>query len=360
MLVCSYSSNIVMLHEHQSNRVLKEIPLKFPLKCKASDHLFAVTSVATGVPLYTRDGDWVQTVHDSAGAQDVAFHPWKSVLALGSLDGWVKFKDWTVKPQRKCAKIKKHIGAITSIHFAPDGRLLMSSVDGNASIVSLNDNLEAVSAVILVGHTARVNHVMLLSNDRCATCSHDKSIRVWDCETGATLHTLTEHTDKVDILAQHPTDTVFASGSSDHSAILWSSNTFEVLHRIVFSKWVQSLLFLGPDTLYVGVYDSGVLSCNTLTGQLNSAVLPGRGLFLGLAQCISVPVDVFFFSFKPTCSFASVPARAPWTASKHLVWLPSSQQNVHLLVAVLWKMAARVPSMRLPYEVVLTLSRNAK
>ncbi len=74
----------------------------------------------------------------------------------------------------------------------------------------------------------------------------------------------------------HPTGKQFASGSHDHSVIIWSSETFEILRRIRFHEVVQSIAFSKSDTLYAGIFHN-VMSCNALTGEVGLVLIPGTG-----------------------------------------------------------------------------------
>jgi WD40 repeat protein len=77
-------------------------------------------------------------------------------------------------------------------------------------------------------------------------------------------------------LAIHPTGKQFASGSDDHSVIIWSTKTFEVLRRIRFPEEVQTIAFGKSDTLYAGIFQN-MMSCNALTGEVGLVLIPGTG-----------------------------------------------------------------------------------
>jgi WD40 repeat protein len=103
----------------------------------------------------------------------------------------------------------------------------------------------------------------------CVTCSYDRTIKVWNCETGECLRTLTEHTYWVTSMAMHPNGLCFASGSGDQTVIIWSCETFEILRRIIFPDRVHSIVFGESETLYAGL--SGFLDH---TGEVGPVIIP--------------------------------------------------------------------------------------
>jgi WD40 repeat protein len=205
-----------------------------------------------------------------------------NIIAIGCDDGTGRI--WDVSTQVCVSSLKEHTGRITSIRFVPDCRVLLSSWDKTVSIVTLDDQFQLVSSVNLEGHTRAVCDIIpLRSSNQCVTCSSDKTMKVWDCETGACLQTLTEHRGSINALAMHPKGKYFASGSRDRTVIIWSSETFEFLRHLVFPSSVSSLMFVESDTFSVGVKTDGVMSCNALTGELGQVIIPGAGNILGLA-----------------------------------------------------------------------------
>ena len=162
--------------------------------------------------------------------------------------------------------------------------MFLSSFDKTASIVTLDQGLQIVSRLKLEGHTHFVNDIVPLpASHQCITCSDDTTSKVWDCQTGACLQTLTQHTYHVKALTLHPHSAMFASVSWDQSVIVWSSETFAVLHRIPTANWIDSVVFAESNVVYAGVFDHGVISCNALAGEAGPAVIPGRKATTGLA-----------------------------------------------------------------------------
>jgi WD40 repeat protein len=257
--------------------VQKKIEVKEPLKCASSQHYVAVTTSHHGLHLYSTDSVLVHIVPDSTRASCVAFHSsHPCILAIGDQDGSVRM--WNQSMRAYFSSFELHRGQISNVRFSLDGRLFLSSHDHAASIVTLDAQFQYLSSVKLKGHTDRVFDILhLLSSNQCVTCSSDKTIKVWNCETGVCLRTLTGHTDVVTSLALYLDGQHFASGSLDRTVIIWSSETFDVLHRIQFPNFVQSLLFGESEALFVGAYGNGVMSCNALTGEVGPVLIPGTG-----------------------------------------------------------------------------------
>jgi WD40 repeat protein len=281
-VACFFNENRVVIYDLETG-VHKEIEIYWPLKCASSQHFVAITTIEDGLHLFTIDSVLVHIVSDSTEASCVDFHPRNTnVVAIGYDDGTVRM--WDISTQVYVSSFKEHISIITDIRFAPDCRLFLSSEDKTASIVRLDAQYQISSSVKLEGHTRCVLvTVPFPFSNNCITCSDDSTVKVWDCENGMCLRTLTEHTHDVSALAMHPKGKYFASASHDRTVVIWSSETFEVLRRIFFPSSVNSLVFDERDTLYAGVYDHGVMSCNGLTGKVGPVIIPGTGSIRSLS-----------------------------------------------------------------------------
>ena len=69
------------------------------------------------------------------------------------------------------------------------------------------------------------------------TCSHDKTARLWDTDSGRCLHVLTPHTEPVTSCAWAADGQSFVTGSMDGDIIVWDLNATS-LH-----KWQGSRIF---------------------------------------------------------------------------------------------------------------------
>jgi len=83
-----------------------------------------------------------------------------------------------------------------------------------------------VELIFNTGHSSSIQS-MCYSPDGAyiASASRDKTIKIWEVETGRLLRTLTEHTDAVNSVAYSPDGAYLASGSWDCTVKIWEVET---------------------------------------------------------------------------------------------------------------------------------------
>ena len=195
----------------------------------------------------------IQTLVGHSGTVNaLAFSPDAEILASGSSDKTVKF--WRTG---ECfATLNGHRLAVNAIAFSPDGREIASaSTDSTVRIwnlegkclQSLTGHTQAVRAIafspsgllasggdgpirlwhldqgnsrLLPGHPWAVSALLFSSDGQyLISASWDKTIKIWQVETGEELCALTGHTDSITSITL--ADGLLASSSKDKTVKLW-------------------------------------------------------------------------------------------------------------------------------------------
>jgi WD40 repeat protein/serine/threonine protein kinase len=143
--------------------------------------------------------------------------------------------------------------------YSPDGRWLATRSADGATVV-LRDARTHQASARLSGHEAIITSAVFSpDNRRLATCSQDRTVRVWEVGSGA-CQVLRGHTDEVFAVAFHLGGTRLASAGRDRAVWLWDLALGEAVTRLQgHTSYVWSLAF-SPDgkTLVSGSGDSTV------------------------------------------------------------------------------------------------------
>ena len=121
--------------------------------------------------------------------------------------------------------------AVFSCTYSPDGKALaVGLMNGTISVYT---TLVWEKVMTLTGHTSFVRAVAYSSReDQIASCSNDRTVRLWDAKSGISKHILTDHTDAVTCVAFSPQGDQVASASDDKTIRIWESVTGECLQTL--------------------------------------------------------------------------------------------------------------------------------
>ena len=150
---------------------------------------------------------------------------WKNTIAVGMPSGKIITLDGITGSHT--AILSDHTNGVRSLAFSPDGRSLVSG-------------------------------------------SYDKTIKLWDVQTGGVIKTFYGHTECVLSISISADCTMIASGSADKSIRLWNIQTEECCHVIEQQDLVSCVRFSPTDPQYlISVSDCEVCQWDINGHQIN-------------------------------------------------------------------------------------------
>lgn len=205
-----------------------------------------------------------------------------------------------------------HERAVTGLALLPDGGRVVSS-GGDASLrlwdLSSGEVLkvfeerketlsfgmvtsmpEAECLRPLEGHGWTVWSVAALAGGRRVVAAHgDRTLKVWDIETGAVIATLRGHQGFVWHVAAHPSAPQVLSASDDGTLRLWDVDTGACLRVLRgHTGWVASVAFLPDGTAAVSTGGDGTIRLWALGDDTPARTIGGHR---GYAAAIAVAAD---------------------------------------------------------------------
>ena len=162
---------------------------------------------------------------------------------------------------------RKHFALIVFFLFfictlaVPQTRRIEAKKKGQEDSTDVSSSMTKPEVVFNVGHSASIESIAYSPDGAyIASASVDKTIMIWEIETGRLLRTLVGHTDDVNSVCYSPDGKYLASSSADKTIKLWEVKTGECVKTLVgHTSFVESVCY-SPDGKYLasGSYDKTI------------------------------------------------------------------------------------------------------
>ncbi len=165
--------------------------------------------------------------------------------------------------------LKGHTDSILYCAWSPDGQFIASgSVD---KTIRLWNAQTGQGLLTMTGHTKQVESVAWSPDGQfIASGSDDQTIRLWNAQTGQSPQTLTGHTGQIFGVAWSPDGRALASASHDQTIRLWNAQTGQSLQTLTGHTGQVVGVAWSPDgrALASASHDQTIRLWNAQTGQM--------------------------------------------------------------------------------------------
>lgn len=212
--------------------------------------------------------------------------PWKEVYS----ERLVVERNWR-RNQYNVRVLRGHTDGVMCVRICDSLNVVMTgSYDKTVRIW----NLETGELIrTLEGHT-RCVRALQFDSAKLVTGAMDNTLKIWDWHAGRCIRTLEGHTGGV--LSLHFDSRVLASGSTDHTIRVWNFKAGECCTLTGHTEWVNSVRLCPQDNMLLSASDDSTIRLWDLTTR--SCVRTFRG-HVGQIQAVLPSPKGFQHRFAP-------------------------------------------------------------
>lgn len=152
--------------------------------------------------------------------------------------------------------------------ISPDGKIFVSDCGNSIKVWELaQDNLINIwrknpkLVYTLTEHNGKVTTIAISKDcKRLVSGSEDKTIKIWNLQTGHLVKTLEGHIGKINCLAISPDNHIIASASNDKTVKIWDLKRGTLLRTLEGHSKVVRAVTISPDskTIISGSWDNTI------------------------------------------------------------------------------------------------------
>lgn len=216
--------------------------------------LEAILKARESEPVPSKDGLPASTpIHVFEGHRQpvttVSFHPKWTSVASGSEDGTIKI--WDAELGEFERTIRAHTRSVTSIQYGA-GRGLLASCSSDLAVKIWDPKNDYTITRTFVGHEHTVSAVAFVPPDDMLllSASRDKTVRVWQVDTGFCLRVIKGPTDWVRTLSPSPDGRVFLCAGNDRTVRAFELDTGTCVLTHAVHEHVIETVCVAPAAAY--------------------------------------------------------------------------------------------------------------
>ena len=203
----------------------------------------------------------------------LVFSPDQKLLVSGSTDATIKV--WDLSTSKAIQTIKGHNSAVRSTIYTPDGKFLISSAadktintrrDKTIKIWDISswqllktftthdnsdESINSKSPYIIQDQYSINSIDISPDGNHIVSGSKDKTVEIWDFNSGSIVNTLKGHEKEVNTVKISPNGKYIVSGSNDKTIKIWDFSTGNLIKTLVGHTMEVNALLITSDNNYI-------------------------------------------------------------------------------------------------------------